>query len=185
MRKFRHRKFKESAKSYTNLCSKVMTTGLGGLIPECTTELLFPLPFGGPQPHKQRAFPCSQFPAVGFLGVCGCVHMWVHDLSVSDSLATPLTTDHQAPLSMEFQRQESWNELPVPPPRDLPDPGIKPRSLAFPALADGFFTTLPAGKPIPVFLYNPLSYHLSRDMHLMWRNWYLFEIFVGAYQYGI
>ena len=55
--------------------SKVMTTGLGGLIPECTTELLFPLPFGGPQPHKQRGFPCSQFPAVGFLGVCGCVHM--------------------------------------------------------------------------------------------------------------
>ena len=107
MRKFRHRKFKESAKSYTNLCSKVMTTGLGGLNPECTTELLFPLLFGGPQPHRQCAFLCSQLPAVGFLGVCGCVHMWVHDLSVSDSLATPLTTDHQAPLSMEFQRQDS------------------------------------------------------------------------------
>ena len=77
------------------------------------------------------------------------------------------------------------SELPFSPPRDLPDPGIKPRSLAFPALADGFLTTLPAGKPIPVFLYNPLSYHLSRDMHLTWRNCYLFKIFVGAYQYVI
>ena len=33
----------------------------------------------------------------------------------------------------------------VPSPRDLPDPGIKPTS---PALAGGFFTTEPAGKPL-------------------------------------
>jgi len=32
-------------------------------------------------------------------------------------------------------------------PRDLPDPGIKPRSLASPALAGRFFTTEPPGKP--------------------------------------
>ena len=31
--------------------------------------------------------------------------------------------------------------LPFPPPGDLPDPGIEPRSLAFPALAGWFFTT--------------------------------------------
>ena len=29
----------------------------------------------------------------------------------------------------------------IPPPGDLPDPGIKPESLKFPALAGGFFTT--------------------------------------------
>ena len=37
--------------------------------------------------------------------------------------------------------------LPYPPPRDLPDPGIEPGSLISPALAGGFFTTEPPGKP--------------------------------------
>ena len=36
----------------------------------------------------------------------------------------------QAPLSMGFSRQEYWNELPNPPPGDLPNPGIKPMSPA-------------------------------------------------------
>ena len=45
--------------------------------------------------------------------------------------ATPWTVGHQVPLSMEFSRQEYWSGLPFPLPRDLPDPGIKPR---FPAL---------------------------------------------------
>ena len=44
----------------------------------------------------------------------------------------------QAPLSIEFCRQEYWSGLPFPPPGDLPDPGIEPAS---PALADRFFTT--------------------------------------------
>ena len=36
------------------------------------------------------------------------------------------------------------NGLPCPPPGNLPDPGIEPAS---PALAVGFFTTVPPGKP--------------------------------------
>ena len=44
----------------------------------------------------------------------------------------------QAPLSLEFSRQEYWSELPFPSPGDLPNPGIEPR---FPALAGGFLTT--------------------------------------------
>ena len=44
-------------------------------------------------------------------------------------LATPHTVAHQAPLSMEFSRQE-YCGLPVPTPRDLPDPEIEPASLA-------------------------------------------------------
>ena len=47
----------------------------------------------------------------------------------------------QAPLSMEFSKQEYRNELPLPAPGDLPDPGIEPTSLASPALAGGFFTS--------------------------------------------
>ena len=34
--------------------------------------------------------------------------------------------------------------LPFPPPGDLPDPGVRPVS---PALANGFFTAEPLGKP--------------------------------------
>ena len=46
----------------------------------------------------------------------------------------------QAPLSMEFSRQEYQSGLPFPSPWDLPDPEIKPMSFVSLALADGFFT---------------------------------------------
>ena len=49
------------------------------------------------------------------------------------------TTAHQAPLSMGFPRQEYWSGLPVPSPGDILDKGIKPTSLASPALAGIFF----------------------------------------------
>ena len=45
---------------------------------------------------------------------------------MSDS-ATPWTAACQAPLSMEYSRQECWSGLPFPSPGDLPNPGIKPR----------------------------------------------------------
>ena len=47
----------------------------------------------------------------------------------------------QAPLSMEFSKQEYWSGFPFPTPGDLPKPGIKPTSLASPALAGRFFIT--------------------------------------------
>ena len=46
---------------------------------------------------------------------------------------------------MEFSRQEYWSGLSFPSPEDLPDPGMEPAS---PALAGGFFTTEPPGKPL-------------------------------------
>ena len=51
---------------------------------------------------------------------------------VSDS-ATLWTVAHQAPLSMGFSGQEQWNGLPCPPPGNLPNPGIEPRSPALQA----------------------------------------------------
>ena len=53
---------------------------------------------------------------------------------------TPWTAAYQAPLSMDFSRQEHWSGLPCPPPGDLPKPGIEPTSLTSSALAGGFFT---------------------------------------------
>ena len=65
---------------------------------------------------------------------------------MSGSFATPWTVAHQAPLSMEFSRQEYWSGLPFPTSEDLPNSGIEPTSLASPALAGEFFTTVPPGK---------------------------------------
>ena len=63
------------------------------------------------------------------------------------TFVTPWIVALQAPLSMEFPRQEYWSGLPFAPPRGLPDPGFELMSLASPALAGGFFTTKPPGKP--------------------------------------
>ena len=54
---------------------------------------------------------------------------------------TLCTVACQAPLSVEFSRQEYWSGLPCPPPGDLPHPVIEPKSLTSPALADWFFTS--------------------------------------------
>ena len=70
--------------------------------------------------------------------VCCCL------IAVSDSCATPWTVARQPPLSTGFPRQEYWSGLPFPPPGDLSNPGIKPRS---PALTGRFFTTEQPGKP--------------------------------------
>ena len=51
---------------------------------------------------------------------------------------TPWTVARQAPLSVEFSRQEYWSGLPFLSPGDLLDPGIK---LASPVLAGRFFTS--------------------------------------------
>ena len=61
------------------------------------------------------------------------------------SHVTPWTAARQAPLSMEFFRQEYWRRLPFPSPGDLSDPGIEPES---PALqADSLLNELPE-KPL-------------------------------------
>ena len=69
-------------------------------------------------------FACIISSHTGTLGVCM--------LGLGPLLATPWTVALQAPLSMQFSRQEYWSGLPFPSPGDLPDPGFKPAS---PALA--------------------------------------------------
>ena len=64
--------------------------------------------------------------------------------------------------SMGFSRQEYWSGLPFPSPGDLPNPGIEAKSFVSPALAGGFFTNTPPGKPTPVFL--PGKFHGQRSL---------------------
>ena len=56
------------------------------------------------------------------------------------TLCDPTHLAHQAPLPMEFPRQEYWSGLLCPPPGDLPDPGVEPECPASPALASGFLS---------------------------------------------
>ena len=80
--------------------------------------------------------------------MCVYTHACVqaHRFSCVWLFVIPWTVAHQLPLSMEFSRQEHWSRLPFPTPQDLPDPEIKAASLASPALAGRFFTTVPIGK---------------------------------------
>ena len=69
------------------------------------------------------------------------MHVCAQLLSCVQLLATPWTVAHQAPLSLEFSRQEFWSGVPFPPLGDLPNPGIKPTSLASPLVAVRLLTT--------------------------------------------
>ena len=72
---------------------------------------------------------------------CACV---LSHFSHVRLFVTLWTVACQAPLSMGFSRQEYWSGLPCPPPRDLPNPGIEPRS---PTLQAASLPLEPPGKP--------------------------------------
>ena len=72
---------------------------------------------------------------------CVCVCVCVYALSHVWLFAAPWIVVHQAPLPMEFSRQEYWRGLPFPSPGDLPNPGIKCAYLVSSALAGRFFTS--------------------------------------------
>ena len=79
--------------------------------------------------------------------VCVCAQL----LSDVQLFMNRWTVACQAPLFMEFSRREYWSMLPFPTPGGFPDPGIEPTPLVSPALADGFFTAAPPGKPLHTY----------------------------------
>ena len=64
---------------------------------------------------------------------------------------------------MRVSRQEYWSGLPFPSAGDLPDPGIEPEA---PALAGGFFTTEPPGKPPTASLRRRVTQCTPKMAHL-------------------
>ena len=75
--------------------------------------------------------------------VCVCVCV-LSCLVVSDSVI-PWTVACQAPLSIEFSRQEYWSGLPFPIPGDPPDPGTESAS---PVFSGRFFMAEPPEKSL-------------------------------------
>ena len=88
-------------------------------------------------------------------------------LSCVSLFVTPQTISHQAPVSMGFSKQEYWSGLPFSTPGDLPDPRIKPESLAPPAFAGRFFTTVSPGKPS---WYTIQSQYIFQAKEEAWRR---------------
>ena len=72
------------------------------------------------------------------------------------TLCDSIDCSHQAPLFMAFPRCEEWSGLPFPSPGDLPNPGIKPESLA---LAGRCFTE--SLGEAPGLRYHLLIFHIN------------------------
>ena len=84
---------------------------------------------------RQIFSPCRLSRNPEWSSLCHTIDLcWLSILHMCSVAQSRLTLcDHQAPLSMGFSRQEYWSGLPCPPPGDLPDPGIEPRSSALQA----------------------------------------------------
>ena len=95
--------------------------------------------------------------SVRMLSKCMLSRVWLFE--------TPWTAACQALLSMGFSREECWSGVPFPSPGDLPDPGIKPESLASLALQVNSLPLSHLGSPV------------SRWLELrIWFSLYLFSL---------
>ena len=83
------------------------------------------------------------------------------------------------PCPWDFSQQEHWRGLPFPPSGDIPNPEIELASLASPALAGRFFTTVPPGKPI----FVPNFSKSINELRPLSRLHILFQPFVSLLMY--
>ena len=83
-----------------------------------------------PNHWTTREFPPSGILVPVFWRTNLCIYVYMHACLVAQShvwfFVTPWSVVCQTPLSLGSSRQAYWSELPLPPPGDLPDPGIKP-----------------------------------------------------------
>ena len=93
-----------------------------------------------------------------FLNFCLCVCVWCVSHSVMSDFLQPYGLyPLQAPLCMEFSRQEYRSGLSFPSPGDLPNPGIKPGS---PALQADSLPSEPPGKEL-VLIGGPVKMQMT------------------------
>ena len=100
-------------------------------------------------------------------------HIWL--------FVTPWTVACQAPLFMEFSRQEYWSGLPFHSPGDLPNPRTEPLSPTPCALGGRFSTSQPPGKPrVIMWLNNSIPYRYLRELKTYVRRETCILIFTEA-----
>ena len=94
-------------------------------------------------------------------------------LSCVRLFATLRTVARQAPLSMEFYRQEYWSGLPFPSPGDLPNPGTESR---FSTLQADSLSSEPPGEPGMLFIALDLASVTSHS-----HSWVLFLLWLHPF----
>ena len=112
---------------------------------------------------KCLKYLCTAFHS-GWTRFCACQQCIMCE-SLSHVLLFTATKieDHQAPLSMEFSRQEFCSGLPFPSPGNLPDPGMAPRS---PALQADSLPSEPLGKCIGLPPSHKVCLKVAKWVHL-------------------
>ena len=121
--------------------------------------------------QQRRMTPCCQQTYGTGVGVQVRACVLSHSI-MSDSVWPQWTVACRDPLSMGFSRQVYWSGLPCPPPGALPDPGIKPESLASPALAAGSLPLAPPGKLLVSVVHSFLLLSL-----IPWHGWMYYDLF--------
>ena len=99
--------------------------------------------------------------------------------------AIPWTVAHQAPLPIEFSRQEYWSGLPCLFQGYLPNPGIETVSIMSPALTHMVFTTSITWGEKDTMIYLKAS-HLLGGWDV-WKTWFMKKnpIYLPAYIFRI
>ena len=97
-----------------------------------------------------------------------CLLLMLLSHSVCLTLCDPMDCSLPVSSAHVIYRQEYWSGLPFPSPEDLPNPGIKPVSLASPVLTCGFFTTETPRKPLPL----PDTQQIMSDNSLPLTPWH-------------
>ena len=101
---------------------------------------------------------------------------------MSDSLISPWTVAHQAPLSMGFSRPEYWSGLPFPSPGHLPNSGIEPGS---PELQADSLLSEPPGKSLKYLMlckcYVNSCWLMTNSSFALWN---VLEIFFHSIFYS-
>ena len=121
-------------------------------------SLLTPCPSGSPVGFFSQIYPFSPYPLLPPNSSTTVTSLTYPNTSVSHSVVSDSLWPLQAPLCVEFSRQEYWSGLPFPSPGDLGNSGIEPRT---PALqADTLLPESPA-KSEPQEASNwPSCFHL-------------------------
>ena len=88
---------------------------------------------------------------------------------VSDSLQPHGLKPARLLCPWDVLSQEYKSESPFPSPGDLPDPGTELKTPASPALAGGFFTTVPPGTPL--YTHTHTHTHICNEMLLSHRKY--------------
>ena len=96
------------------------------------------------------------------------------------SFVTTWTAAHQAPVSVEFSRQEYWSGLPILPPGDLPNPGIKFMSPALQAAS-----LLLSDQGSPLFQITRIYVHYSQQWPFASKKVQLWEMGQEAFRHTL